>query len=393
MSRSIGQNLKRKELAFVALFAVIGVLLLVLVRAAGINLSVEPENGTVNGPATTVGDTTASGGSAVKFNKATSSGCTGPTVTLTGNTSTKYTNASPANGTTFNLSGWLSTAVTGPGHGQGFDVGGTVAPNAVCVKGGVMKGQIDLSLDWRYVHDSIGGFGYRTFGTGLESVDGARIYNVEDGWKPRECPTSADQCSTFANGNAHMFMTNTYMSGMRDDAIEDDDFLPGTIQNSLFDGMYTFLSEQLQGTSGEGVGPSEDQYIRLTNVLVRMYNTDPPTGGSYVWFKWLGSTSHHKLIITDSVFAFTSAPNTNPGSGWSSAKIPTGTQWLGTNYILWLGSGTYGGPKPAGVTYLEGQPAIDKWGAVRNAWLTSHGYDPIPVDDLNPMDDPVVAPR
>lgn len=393
MAKLFGRNFKREYLAYIAVFSIVGVLFLTLVRAASPNAGIEAEGGQRTN-VSLVDDTTASGGKAIQFNTTSPpSGCSGPTVTLTGTTSTKYNNPSPANGTNFVLNGWVSTAVSGPGKGEAWDEGSVTAPNAVCVKGGVIKGLIDLSLDWRYVHDQINGFGYRTFGTGLQSLDGVRVFNVEDGWKPRECPTTADQCSTFANAGAHMLMKNTYMSGMRDDAIENDDFLPGDIQDSLFDGMYTFLSEQLQSTSGEGVGPNEDPYIRLTNVYVRMYNTNPPNNGSYVWFKWKGSTSHHMLKITDSVFAMTSAPNTDPGSGWGSLAIPSGTQWIGTNYILWLGSGTYGGPKPAGVTYLEGQAAIDKWGNVRNTWLTSHGYDAIPVNDLNPMDDPVVAPR
>jgi hypothetical protein len=52
-------------------FAVIGVMLLLVTRAATPFASVEPENGTITAPATKITDTTAAGGAAVKFGSAT----------------------------------------------------------------------------------------------------------------------------------------------------------------------------------------------------------------------------------------------------------------------------------------------------------------------------------
>jgi hypothetical protein len=392
------RRINKKQIAFIVGFAIIGILLVLRARASSPLASYEVENSTLNGKASVVSTTLASQGKAVQFGSVTvnppPTTCTGPTVTLTGTTASKYTNASPAASTTFNLTTWMSTAVTGSGASQAFDIGGSSVPNGVCVTGGVVKGSIDITKDWRYVHDSVGGFGYRTAMSGLEVIDGARIHNVEDGWKPRECVTSSDSCATFKNAGAKMLMKNVYMTGIRDDSIEDDDFLPGDIQNSLFDGVWSFLSEQQQGSTGSGVGTGEDPNIRITNDYVRLYTTNPPNGGPGKWFKWQGTTSHHTLIITDSVFAVDHQPNTNPGSGWGNLSIPAGTQWKGTNYILWLGPvGTYGGPKPAGVNFVEGQQAIDKWNSVRNTWLSAHGYQQRPVGDFNPMDDPVVAPQ
>lgn len=75
-------------------------------------------------------------------------------------------------------------------------------------------------------------------------VERARIHNVEDGWKPRESPTPKD-VGAYPNTGI-MLMRDTYMTGIRDDCIEDDEFMPGDIENSLFDGVWTFLSEQNQ---------------------------------------------------------------------------------------------------------------------------------------------------
>ena len=103
------------------------------------------------------------------------------------------------------------------------------------------------------------------------------------------------------------------------------------------------------------------------------------------------SAENHNLVITDSVFA-THGPSLR--GNWPTLNFPEGTIFAGTNYLLWLGTpGGYEAEVPSGVIFLEGQAAKDKWNQVRNTWLVAHGYDPRPLDDFNPMDDPVVAPR
>ncbi len=315
------------------------------------------------------------------------SACAGPVVNLSGTTTSPYQMNAVANGTTINRTSWYSDAV-GNGSNRAFNVGNAEPPPLdVCVFGGVVNGHIPLTWGWDQTH-TYGGHGDRTVTSRLAVIDGARVHNVEDGWKPRESVVSSGVSGTYPNRGI-MLMRNTYMTGIRDDSIENDEFMPGTIEDSLFDGVWTFLSEQWQTGGTNTVGTNEDQYIDVNRVYVRLYTTNGGEVGGGKWFKWQGLTPHHKLKITDSVFAVDKMPR----SGWSSLSIPAGTTWMGTNYILWLGTpGGYGGPKPSGVIFLEGQPAKDKWNEVRNNWLSIHGYEPRPIDDWNPMDDPVVAP-
>jgi len=312
-----------------------------------------------------------------------SSSCGGTVVQLSGVTTTRYTRNTVAHGTTFNRTSWYSNAV-GNGTSGAFSIGsGNPPPYDVCVLGGVIDGHIPLSWTWDQTH-TFGGYGDQTFTGHLVVIDGARVHNVEDGWKPRELPE-------FGNSGI-MQMRNTYMTGIRDDSIENDNFMPGFIEDSLFDGVHTFLSEQNQsGGTPTTLGPNEDRYIRITRVYVRLYPTNSD-GSSGRWFKWQPrGTQSHNLIITDSVFA-THGPTLQ--GGWSPLNFPAGTTFQGTNYILWLGTpGGYKAIVPPGVIFLEGQAAKDKWNQVRNAWLLTHGYDPRPPDDFNPMDDPVLAPQ
>ena len=316
------------------------------------------------------------------------SSCRGPVIPVLGRTAQAYEQGSSPAGATFDLSGWYSDTV-GQSANHAFMAGDRTAPTDLCILGGVVNGHIPLSSDWTATH-SYGGFGYRTTSSGLAMVDGARVHNVEDGWKPREAAATRDVSATYPNVGV-MAMRNVYMTGIRDDAIEDDEFMPGDIQDSLFDGVWCFLSEQNQtGGSPATIGPGEDGNIRITRDYVRLSVTNGGETGAGHWFKWQGRGSeNHTLIITDSVFAADSQPRL----GWSSLGIPAGTVWRGSNFILWLGApGGYGGPRPQGVTFLEGQAAKDKWNQVRNGWLIAHGYAPRPADDLDPMDDPVVAP-
>lgn len=315
--------------------------------------------------------------------------CTGPLVTLTGTTTAKYEKKLVSNGTTFSRVSWYSDAV-GNTTGTAFYAGEyDPHPDEVCILGGVVNGHIPLDWNWTVTHD-YGGAGDRLVFTKQATVDGTRIHNVEDGVKWRERVVSGTEIVPYLN-TAKFMIRNTYMSGIRDDAVENDDFLSGTVEDSLFDGIWTFMSEQLQNPGpNTTLGTDEDQYINVNRVFVRLYTTNGGEIGGGKWFKWQGDTQpQHKLRITDSVFAV----DKQPRSGWSSLSIPAGTAWFGTNYILWLGeAGQYGGPKPSGVIFMEGQQARDKWNQVRNAWLSAHGYQPRPADDWNSMDDPVVAP-
>jgi hypothetical protein len=317
-----------------------------------------------------------------------SSSCRGPVIPVTGRTTQPYEQGSPPPGATFDLSGWYSDVV-GQSANHAFMAGDRTAPTDLCVLGGVVNGHIPLGSDWAATHD-YGGYGFRTTSSGLAMVDGARVHNVEDGWKPRESSATRDVSATYPNVGV-MSMRDVYMTGIRDDAIEDDEFMPGDIQDSLFDGIWCFLSEQNQtGGTPATIGSGEDRTIRITRDYVRLSVTNGGETGAGHWFKWQGRGSpNHTLVITDSVFAVDSRPRL----GWSSLSIPAGTVWQGSNFILWLGApGGYGGPRPPGVTFLEGQAAKDKWNQVRNGWLRAHGYGPRSVDDFQPMDDPVVAP-
>jgi hypothetical protein len=151
--------------------------------------------------------------------------------------------------------------------------------------------------------------------------------------------------------------------------IENDDFMSGIIRDNLFDGVHTFLSEQCQPCTGATISAGEDPNVYISNTYIRLkdVNTDQREGR---FFKYQGDGNpQHHPVITDSVFAISGEPN----SGWDVAGFQ-GAEFHGTNYLLWLGTGTYGGEIPPQMTFLQGAAAQAKWNEVRAAWLAAHGF-------------------
>jgi len=306
-------------------------------------------------------------------------------ITLTGTTNENYS-LTVTNYTLFDATNWTSTAI-GPDPdgttGRAVEIFGANPAGGgtnITWRGGVIVGSIPPSWNWRTTHD-FGGGGIFLQNDGPIEWQYLRIHNVEDGIKPREAPAYSNTGS--------WLLRDCYFSAIRDDAVDNDRFEPGTVQDCLFDGVYAFISEQDENVEdNDPIGPNEDTTIYINRVYVRLYGTNGAEGPGK-WFKWLGDVPHHRLAVSDSVFAI----GAEPRLGWPDEKIPDEVSWVGNNnFILWLGaSGAYGGPKPAGVMFLEGTAAQDKWIAVRNKWLTDHGLPPqsFPAD-YNPYDAPVM---
>jgi hypothetical protein len=264
--------------------------------------------------------------------------------------------------------------------------------------GGVVKGAFPRDWSWRRVHDAPqgGGGGVIIHNNRYAAWKFLRVHNVEDGVKPREAPE-------WSNG-ASWLVRDCYFTAIRDDSIENDRFEPGTVEDSLFDGVHTFMSEQKESGFFNGgghplsIGPGEDTIIHVKRAYIRIYPTnafdakvDKFAGGGK-WFKWAGDARapNHSVVVEDSVFAVGAVPRL----GWNNLRIPADVRFVGQgNWILWLGKpGAYEGPKPAGVTFLEGSAASDKWISVRNDWLVRHGLaaQDFPAD-YNPHTAPVAA--
>lgn len=317
----------------------------------------------------------------------------GPVVKLTGRFGSRYTAYDVADDAVFDLREmqWdarpehpLSTAFSAGEQPQ--------PPGNLTILGGLVDGRIPLDWSWSLTH-AFSGSAFYTVARGKQTIDGARIHNVQDGWRPRETPEFRPRA--YPNTGSFVFR-NCYVTGIRDDAIENDEFLPGSIEDCLFDGVHTFYSEQNETVNGvrtlelPTIGPKESPDVLVTRTLVRLDITSGGELGPGTLFKLHGyEAQNHRIVITDCTFAASHKPR----AGWKHFNFPKTTEFRGTNHVLWLGEGKFGGKVPEGITLVEGDDARQKWHVARNRWLVAHGYEARASDDLATMRTPVIAPQ
>ena len=168
-----------------------------------------------------------------------------------------------------------------------------------------------------------------------------------------------------------------YFTAIRDDSVENDRFEPGTVQDCLFDGVHTFISEQNENVGSKNpIGLNEDPVIYVTRVYVRLYPTNGETGAGK-WFN--GRDAAFQTIGLRLGTRFLQLVPCRDGAGrtWTFHRNSHG--W--GPKITFFGSGNPGRMVARGqaVTFLEGPAAEYKWVQVRNKWLTAHG---LPAQDF-----------
>ena len=108
----------------------------------------------------------------------------------------------------------------------------------LCMVGGVVRGSQPRELSWDEMKARFDGAAARVAGNEWYVVDGLRVDNVEDGIDPRG---TEDRYPKDGDG---FILRNLYFQYIRDDCVENDDIAGGLVEDSLFDGCYTGISER-----------------------------------------------------------------------------------------------------------------------------------------------------
>jgi hypothetical protein len=90
---------------------------------------------------------------------------------------------------------------------------------------------------------------------------GLRVIDIEDGFRPRVKDGSQQ------NASVEFLLSGAYMDWIRDDAVEDDDLMSGTIEDSLIDGGNRFLSARPHDGSAYS---NHRMVVTVRNVLVHL---------------------------------------------------------------------------------------------------------------------------
>ena len=240
----------------------------------------------------------------------------------------------------------------------------------IILTGGVIDGEVSLETDWvdAYINSAA------VHARDSESVT-FRDWTISEAWDGIRITGEDD--ATFA-------IDNVWMTNIRDDAVENDDGLSGTITNSLFDGVFVGISLYDANTNDQ-----TDQTVRLDNVLIRMEAFEYKGEMTHQpFFKYSGDVSP-QLEIHNSVFAIEDVDH----RGYARLEAAWDNVTASSNNVFLNLSDTplpddYPMP-PEGFTILQGEDARAFWEDARDEWMETYRPEDMPEE---PVDDPVDDP-
>jgi hypothetical protein len=262
------------------------------------------------------------------------------------------TTCEPADYSTINVSGSRSFGLTHDDVSRWTLVSGSDAiwrgrthyaveltgDSRVCVSGGTFIGTWPRDTSWKQMH-----------GTGAIVLDGPRA-TVED----VTVRGYGDSIRMMENAG-HFVVRRVHLSFSRDDCIENDWLLTGTVTGSLLDGCYNAFSAR----SYEDVPDGDDHVWTIRSSLVRLepmprtYHDEEPIPGTAGFFKW--DEHGPRLVLEDNVFRADQAAGP-VGLGIPKDKLKS----CSGNTMVWLGKGRYPGHLPSCFKLTRDKAVWDK---------------------------------
>jgi hypothetical protein len=229
----------------------------------------------------------------------------------------------------------------------------------LCWLGGEVVGSIPEDMTWEDAHD-LNQPCIRLIAAEWMVVDGLRCHNTDDGLRPRETNTGAQ--------NVAMTLEDTYLTHIRDDCLENDGIIGGVLRDGLWDGCNTGISER--PSQGQGSFPQPPgETLTLDHMAIGLEISPHERGpGENALFKW--SPSANELVIRCSIFKVNAVSLNGP----EAMDIPgviddSGCPGQPTT-LVWLGGGPYPGAMPAG---MEVTADVGVWNAAVSDWKCRHG--------------------
>jgi hypothetical protein len=255
----------------------------------------------------------------------------------------------------------------------------------LCLAGARVEGTNPLAVGWMAAYcvgnhagdEQCGNAAAVSFGRDRNSrnatVDGVRLHNVWDGIRP---------LGNEENDANDFTIRNAWMSHVRDDAVENDHFYTGVIEDSLFDGVFVFLSTRSRG------GDGRDNVVAVRNNLVRMeaFAMEDPVcvrrsdGMCHGQVFKHGSQRGPQLRITDNLFVLSG--NLKEGSiedVFIHPDVYGKVVECRNNTVIWQGPGAFRDrfvtANPGCFTVrdaTEDSGAISVWEEAKQNWINCH---------------------
>ena len=223
------------------------------------------------------------------------------------------------------------------------------------LNGGTIWGQVPQTSDWKYTYNNSAAVRVE-YAPGV-SIDNWRIDKAWDAFR-------------IQMGSDNFLIDDAHLSNIRDDAVENDDVLSGTIRDSLFDGVFSGIS---LGNAEHEDGSANT--VTLQNVFMRsesyLYEGKMTHGSP---FKADSDAPHTTpdIRITNSIIAIED-PNhigyARLQTAWNNVVESSGNVYLNLSDTPLPAD--YPKP-PVGFTILQGQVAREYWEKAKAAWVANH---------------------
>jgi hypothetical protein len=290
-------------------------------------------------------------------------------VTAPGLWTTSFTERRPPAATTYDLRSYVSTAYPASTlYATSF--GSSSAAVDLVTVGGTVLGQVDRRLATEDVYALYAGDAMRVAAADRTATYDLRVDNVVDGYNPRVAE------GTEQDNTARFLLDGAYMTYIRDNAVEDDNLMSGTIRDSLFDGVFNLVSAK---PSSSGNYSNTSMVVTIDGVIARLQALPDASAADGTAhnkiFKWAEEVAG-SVVARDSIFYLEEVPE---GTS-SNLPFPQGSY---QNVTVVLGRGfdgdrdgditdlDYPVALPAGVTQTRD---VSIFTTARRTWLTVHGY-------------------
>ena len=234
------------------------------------------------------------------------------------------------------------------------------------IKGGAVWGEVPQTSDWQFTYNNSAAI--RIDGAPGVVLDDWRIDRAWDAFRIR-------------GDSGNFLIDDAYVTNVRDDAIENDFALSGTVRDSLFDGVFVGMA-LVNDTNPDASANT----VTFQNVMMRsqtyLYNGEM-THGSFFKTNTNAPETTPDIRIVDSVFAIEDVTPIHLSRlklAWDNVVESHGNVFL--NLSDQPLPSDYPLPK-SGFTILQGQVARDYWEKSKAAWLDNH--DGTPLSDVTAL--------
>jgi len=224
-------------------------------------------------------------------------------------------------------------------------------PDLTSLLGGFIDGEIPQDSDWKPTYCNSAAVILKDAACG--TVDGVRITSAWDGI--RAGPGSPD-----------LTVKNSWISNVRDDVVENDDFLPMVFEDNLVDGTFQGISIHSGGDISTPTGAKVEIHGSVIRIREYLYKGKQQYGSLFK-----DEDSSPTTIIHDTVVAV----DYNGGSTWGSSWDRTWSkiEECSNNLFLWLSDKPIDVPlPPACFTVLTGAKARSAWTKAKQNWINCH---------------------